>query len=157
MTIFKCNNVDTIIEVCPASLIAQNEHIGMSINKEDVDSNNYDNVFRQFEEFRKAGIAAGNKLTIIFEGYDDDPRDIWQIPEIRGFVEIILCFYPELLFYLYDVTRQPILSCLLDMGISYKDNNGGTYTEIPKTKENALTILRLITNARNHYHSLNKQ
>lgn len=47
-----------------------------------------------------------NSVTLLFEGYDEDPREIYQIPEIREWVKLLLNKVPHLLYYLCDFTES---------------------------------------------------
>ena len=59
---------------------------------------------------------AANKLDFVFDGYDDDPREVYQIPEIRNWVDLALRDIPHLTYFLYLGSEaqgiQTIVSCL---------------------------------------------
>lgn len=44
----------------------------------------------------------GGKVTITFAGLADDPRELWEIDEVRMFCRLMFTAYPPLLFALAD-------------------------------------------------------
>ncbi|MEC5143114.1 hypothetical protein [Chitinophaga sp. 212800010-3] len=44
-----------------------------------------------------------------FEGYDDDPREVCDIPEVRRFVQSVVQAFPEMLFFMNqdEITGLP--------------------------------------------------
>lgn len=145
------NSISFMAGIVSAASIAEASHVAILFSKKEVRANNFDRARKQFEELRKAGIKAEQKLSIFFDGYDDDPREIWQIPETRAFVARIFSEYPELLFYLNEETKTPIICCLMNTNRSLKDCRGNTQIEIPMTDENNHTLLKLFAEAHSYY------
>jgi len=51
--------------------------------------------------------AYGSRLALLFDGFNDDPRDLDQIPEVRTYVEAMEAAWPYLpLFLLPDEANQ---------------------------------------------------
>ena len=150
------NGINIIAGTGSAASIAEHFRVLILFSKKEVHSNNFDRAKKQFEELRKAGVRAEKKLSVFFDGYDDDPREIWQIPETRAFVARLFSEYPELLFYLNDETKTPVICCLMNTKRSIKDSHGNTQIEIPMTDENNRTLLKLIAEAHSYYLKLKK-
>jgi len=53
----------------------------------------------QINELKKAGIKAKNSLVISFAGYDNDPREVYQIPEIQKYLRTLFKKVPELFYF----------------------------------------------------------
>ena len=145
------NSLSFMTGIVSAASIAEASHAAILFSKKEVRANNFDRAKKQFDELRKAGIKAAQKLSIFFDGYDDDSREIWQIPETRAFVARIFSEYPEFLFYLNDKTKNPIICCLMNIKRSIKNGHGNTQIEIPITNENNRILLKLFAEAHSYY------
>jgi len=65
-------------------------------------------------------------LTLSVSGYDDDPRELWQIPEVRAWFTELERVFPQIVFYLcldngminlfYSATRG---DCTADDPVAY--------------------------------------
>ena len=56
-------------------------------------------------------MAKKKRLDLIFHGYDNDPRDVWEIPEIKEFVTMLLWAVPEFPLYFTDKARGILRQC----------------------------------------------
>lgn len=54
----------------------------------------------QISELKKAGKNAKNSVVFHFEGYDNDPREVYDIPEIREYLRLALKNIPELFYFI---------------------------------------------------------
>lgn len=52
---------------------------------------------------------------IAFHGYDDDPREVWHVPEVRAYVKKALIESPQILSRLELNERRMMRSCVLDL------------------------------------------
>lgn len=54
------------------------------------------------------------KLELVFTGYDDDPRELWDIPEVRDYVARLDAFFPHWFYFccLEGQTLRVLLYCL---------------------------------------------
>lgn len=54
------------------------------------------------------------KLELVFTGYDDDPRELWDIPEVREYVSRLDAFFPYWFYFCYaeGQTLNLLLYCL---------------------------------------------
>lgn len=93
--------------------------IGIVITRDDVEAGstaNTLNAVRPFSGDAASWVRARNRFVVQFSGYDDDPREIFEIPEIRRFVAMLDQEFP---FWLHGLSKAgdalmlPLL-CLLD-------------------------------------------
>ncbi|MGD7023037.1 hypothetical protein ACQCVK_10605 [Rossellomorea vietnamensis] len=59
-----------------------------------------------FNELDRNAKDYSNGVTLLFEGYDEDQREIYQIPEVRKWVKLLLNKVPHLFYYLCDFTES---------------------------------------------------
>lgn len=52
---------------------------------------------------------------IAFQGYDDDQREVWHVPEVRAFVSKALAASPQILLRLELNDRRMMRSCVMDI------------------------------------------
>lgn len=78
------------------------------------DVNTVLSALNSFLDTRERLIWARARFTILFEGYDDDPRDVWDILEVREYVKKLDAEFPYW-FYFTDLnhhTLKVICLCL---------------------------------------------
>lgn len=79
---------------------------------------------------RERTLAYAGKLVLEFEGYDHDPREVYEIPELRRFMRAVTSQWSSWLHFLRDdpETHQfPLLYALLcDVKIHRLDGRVGT-------------------------------
>lgn len=77
------------------------------------------------------GADALGSVYIAFDGYDDKPEEIFEIPEIRKFVRKAFKEYPDLFFFLtnLDELNNTILSCLCTISIYRREGEKVRATE----------------------------
>lgn len=54
---------------------------------------------QQISELTKAGPKVKNKLCIYYLGWDDEPREIFEIPEVIGFIRTVFANLPEIFYF----------------------------------------------------------
>jgi hypothetical protein len=52
-----------------------------------------------FLENRNAVVGGRGRITLLFEGYDDDPRDVYDIPEIRRYAKALDEAFPYWFYF----------------------------------------------------------
>jgi hypothetical protein len=92
--------------------------ITIVISKDDVQSLNIEptlSVLKNFIETPKKAKQSMERLSIGFHGYDQDMRELYEIPEIRDFVHKLDKGFPYWLFFLSKKTLglQCIMWCFL--------------------------------------------
>lgn len=85
-----------------------------AIHREDLINKNFSKFDNVLEALQQAGKNARGKLMITFDGYDNDDREIYLIPEIRDFVKH---FYDKCNYLFYfltplDNSRNMIFACI---------------------------------------------
>ena len=55
---------------------------------------------QQIAELKKLGTDAKNIMAICFMGYDNDPREVYDIPAVQKYLTKLLENVPELLYYI---------------------------------------------------------
>ena len=93
------------------------------------------------------GFAECNeKLNICFSGYDDDNREIYEIPEIRLYMKKLVNTKPYMPYFLTkkNNTRALIMCCIADVEILKKEN-GVNSLNIKMPKDISLIIITGLT------------
>ncbi|CQR56248.1 hypothetical protein [Paenibacillus riograndensis] len=86
------------IAVTPA-LSADTEGITvLNVSREDVEKGRLENYLREFKKYEKKRLRG--KVTLIFNGYELDRREIYQIREITNWVDRLLKNIPYLFYFL---------------------------------------------------------
>lgn len=70
-------------------LLRNSKHTFIQLLREDIESLSFINIKELFDQYIKNNqvlIDKRNTIDIIFRGYDDDPREIFEIPEIRNWI-----------------------------------------------------------------------
>lgn len=92
-----------------------------AVSKKEILNKDYKRVLEILETFEKTGKHGRNKLLLNIDGYNDDPRELYMIPEVREFIQGI---WKQCKFFLYFVTdiggtRDVFVGCLNEY-ISHK-------------------------------------
>ena len=101
---------------CPefSNIIRQMVHgttkvVAIAITREEIEVGDTSGTVARLEELvrtREAAMASCQRVTLFVDGYDDDPREVWQIPEARAFVRRLFAQFPYL-FFLAMTEPQP--------------------------------------------------
>lgn len=135
---------------------ANNNTIMITMGKSEVEHLDLSPVYFFIDQFRHSSTDHCNALQIVFDGYYDDPREIYAIPEIRNWVEKLVYTYPDVLYYLDEEHQglDNILLCLSDIHfmkrsptkvVSIEQNTISVQARIPLDKLEAIS-LQLVTN-----------
>lgn len=92
-----------------------------SVTREEIINKSYKRLLDTLEVLKKSGKYGRNKLLLNIDGYNNDSREIYMIPEVRDFIQGI---WKECKFFLYFVsdiggTRDVFVACLNEY-ISHK-------------------------------------
>src|SRR5690554_5136310 len=81
---------------------------------EKMDFTRIDSFMNGLEKLKK---KAHNRVLITFSGYDDTKEEIWEIDEIRTFVEKFVTMHPHIFYFLSEEleAKQVFLSCYTDL------------------------------------------
>jgi len=95
--------------------LTKKEFIVIELNKQDdVEAMDLSKMSHWLNQMRLEPERYHNTLHLIFEGYDQDPKEIYEIKVIRDWVEKLIYTYPDVLYFLEEQLNglQNILLCL---------------------------------------------
>lgn len=69
---------------------------------------------KKIKNLEKEGKKSKGGLIILFDGYNYDPREIYQIPQIRNFVRKLYEKHPYFIYFMNDADNNDylLLACL---------------------------------------------
>lgn len=87
-----------------------------SVNKSEVINKNTNTLNRVLKSLRKDLIKSYCKIMIIFDGYDNDQREIYEIREIRDYVRKLFDENNDLFYFITKMgsLNKVILACISD-------------------------------------------
>lgn len=109
-----------------ADIYVSDNPLVLGIPYEDVCSGDIKTVFEALNRFldsREYVIAGRGRVTLAFEGYDDDPRDLYDISEVRRYVSTLDEAFPYL-FYFGDLNGDTVKLLALCLCRVVKVGNG---------------------------------
>lgn len=85
-----------------------------TVTKDEVINEDYTVINNIFKILFDAEKYSREKLMIVFDGYTNDKREIYMIPEIRRYVQHIFYEYESLFYFLTNIhnNNQMLLACL---------------------------------------------
>jgi len=96
-------------------VLVTSDHVHFIIHRDEVEALSVLSI-RNFVDriLRTKELAAHcqGKIEISFHGYDDDPRELYEIPEMRRYIPIYVGALPELFFFAYTGERAFTLSTI---------------------------------------------
>jgi serine/threonine protein kinase len=107
-------------------IYASNNPLVFSVSYEDVGSCDIETVFgalNRFLDSRESVIAGRGRVTLSFEGYDNDPRDLYDISEVRSYVSALDQAFPYW-FYFADLNNDTVKLLALCLCRVVKVGNG---------------------------------
>lgn len=96
--------------------IRESEIIFYSVSKRELTEKDYTRIEKSIKMLNNAGKIAKGKMLLTFDGFDNDEREIYEIPEIREYVKNIWKKCKHLFYFLtgIDNNRAIIFACLND-------------------------------------------
>lgn len=89
--------------------IENNHFVGITIAKSDVEKYSFANIEKTMKVLDMAGKKARNKVMFSFDGYNDIPDEIYEIPAIRKWINRFAERYPHFLYYTtLDIGDGPV-------------------------------------------------
>jgi len=85
-------------------IIVEHQHIFLVIGREEVSELDVSDVRAFFDRIRATRELAAHcqgKVELSFHGYEDDHRELYEIPEVRSFALVLSAALPELFFFAY--------------------------------------------------------
>lgn len=126
-------------------VLVTSEHVHFIIDRAEVEALSVSSI-RSFLNriLRTKELAAHcqGKIEISFHGYDEDPRELYEIPEMRRYIPIFLKALPELFFFAYtgerSFTLKIIALCLSTVEVQSRKPNKDNKIRVELfTNENA--------------------
>ena len=73
-------------------------------------------LLRELAGHPRKAMAACGRMSLIADGYDDDPRELFEIPEVRRYLKALDARWPYWFFFLSqaDESIKLLESCLCD-------------------------------------------
>jgi hypothetical protein len=104
----------------PAHPITFCNSICIGIKRDSINTQNISGVLKFAKLFASTAQNAWNSrgsVRLVFSGYADDSRELWEIPEVRAYVKKLVAAWPEWMFFLdtSDQTLQVCFMCLAQM------------------------------------------
>lgn len=92
------------------------EIIFYSVSKRELVNEDYTRIKNNLKLLNSAEKYARGKMMITFDGFDNDKREIYEIPEIRKYVKNIWNEYNHIFYFLTPLAnnRSIIFACLND-------------------------------------------
>ena len=69
--------------------VKENNIIFYAVSKQEIINKDFNRIRKTLRILKDAGKEAKGKLFLTFDGYENDKREIYMIPEIRSFVKNI--------------------------------------------------------------------
>lgn len=123
------------------------------VSKEEVDSSDYVKVLEFFDAILLDAIRFENKLFIMIEGYDDDPRELYEIEEVRNYFSVLDKLFPYWFYFLnkkVENARSPLglVTSILVPIVSIQSES--------QRREIEFDIEQLLQFLKNHFYYLNE-
>lgn len=93
-------------------MIVSHDHFYYIIGREEIEQLNVSEARAFFNRIRISKEIAAHcqgKVEIGFHGYNDDPRELFEIPEMRKYIPVLADALPELFFFAYTGERGQTL------------------------------------------------
>ena len=120
------SEIENVEDIKKASLILY------SVSKNEILNKDHSRILYTMEQLNQSGKDGREKLMLTFDGYDNDEREIYMIPEIRDFVKYIYEQYNHLFYFLttLEENRALIWACINDIKAIKKENSKDVMLEI---------------------------
>lgn len=89
------------------SMLRRHQLIWLMVDRRDIerlDVSFYKRLFDRFVKNRSLRMDLRGKVMFTVYGYDDDPRELWEIPEVRAWMAIA---EPEIKYWLWFMSLDP--------------------------------------------------
>lgn len=99
-----------------SEMIDENSLVHHVITKYEIRNNDFTNIMNTLTLLMNTGTKGKGKLAISFYGYDDTPKDVYEINEIRKYTQLLFKKCPSIFYFLtnIDYTRTVIFLCLCE-------------------------------------------
>lgn len=121
--------------------------------KEEVDSSDFGKIVEFYDSILLDAINFENKLFIMIEGYDDDPRELYEIEEVRNYFSVLDKLFPYWFYFLakdVEKSKSPlglVTSLLVPIVCIHS---------VSQRKDIEFDMVQLSEFLKNHFHYLNE-
>ena len=133
---------DSLLE----SMLSKSKILAINEHRINVENNNLDYIESFIECMRRNRKVANTTVLFSIFGYDDDTRELYQIPEVISYTRELLDKYPYFLLFFNDLMhiKWAIICYAIIQDVEpYKLTSGNSRVELDMER-----YLRLIQNAR---------
>lgn len=90
--------------------------IFVEIGHEEIERQTVSTIGRIMSMLEDIGGNAKEKMFLVFEGYDDRPEDVYLIPEVKAYAQLLLKVYPHIFFFLSNEDKNAAILylCMMD-------------------------------------------
>ncbi|WP_394789647.1 hypothetical protein [Rhodoferax sp.] len=99
----------------PAHLLTMGKSICIEVKYSSITRQDISGVMKFANLFASTSQNSWNSrgnVRLVFSGYCNDPRELWEIPEVRSYVKKLTEAWPEWMFFL-DTTDQTLRVCFM--------------------------------------------
>ncbi|UPZ35538.1 chlororespiratory reduction 6 domain-containing protein [Sphingobacterium sp. PCS056] len=127
--------------------------INLVISKMEIDSLDFNDVLNTLTEMHETPKKYFNKLVLTIHGYDNDNREVYEIPEIRNFLQFLDRSFPYWFYYLNtDFPKEHSSHGILASCICEIDN----IVQVGNVKNLEFDLESLETFVLNHFKYMNE-
>jgi hypothetical protein len=110
----------------------------LNVSREDVEKGRLENYLREFKKYEKKRLKG--KIVLIFNGYEQDRREVYQVREITNWVDRLLKNVPHLFYFLSrdNYAMRIAFFCLSEVV-------GRSGVEVSITKEQGRRLIEKVT------------
>lgn len=112
----------------------------LGVDREAVERGHLQSYLREFEKLSKKKGAFRSRIIMTFNGYDFDPREVYQIPEIRKWTSRLLTNVPHLFYFLSSEAY-----CIRIFFLCLADTERRVGEEVTLAKEPARRLIEKVT------------
>lgn len=123
--------------------VKESDIILYAVSKLEVENKDLQRLSNCLEILKQAGKDAKGKLFLTFDGYDNDEREVYMIPEIRSFVKTIWEKYKYLFYFLtaFDDNRSIIFACINNFEALQNKDTGVVKLQIIYNQDTNLQVI----------------
>lgn len=90
--------------------------IFVEIGREEIECQSVSTIGRMMSVLEELGAKGKEKLFVVFEGYDDRPEDVYLIPEVKAYAQLLLKVHPHIFFFLSNEDKNAAILylCMMD-------------------------------------------
>lgn len=123
------------------------------ISKDYIDNHNFEEINSFYQQILDDPIKYENKIVLSIDGYDDDPRELYEIAEIRDYFSILDKLFPYWFYFLNKEVNSTSSSLRLIMLLSIPVKIIQASTE---KKDIEFDVEKFIEFMNIHFHYLNE-